>query len=470
MLFSSVFFLFAFLPVSLIAYYLIPKQYKNLLLLVLSFIFYSWGEPVYVLLLILSILINFFLGKKIGSAYTNKLRKRIYLFAAVALNLLLLGFFKYINFVIENINRISSLTIDLVSVQPLDLALPIGISFYTFQALSYIIDVYRDKVKVQNSLIDLALYISLFPQLIAGPIVRYIDVEKDLAKRKHKIKNIEAGIIRFTQGLGKKVLLANSMGYLADDIISKDVNDISTLIAWIGILAYTLQIYLDFSAYSDMAIGLGKVFGFKFPENFNYPYTSRSITDFWRRWHITLSTWFRDYVYIPLGGNRVSEWRIYSNIMAVFALTGIWHGASWNFIIWGVYYGILLVLEKRYNKYLEKIYLPVRILSTLLIVVVGWVFFRITSMTEAFRYLERMFIFTSESSYNLREFVDLEIAFFAVISIFISLGLHRIRLGHSGFTKIDLQLVRYSFVFVLLIISTAYLVSGTYNPFIYFRF
>ena len=347
MVFSSIFFLFTFLPLSLLLYWMSPAKIKNFTLLAVSLFFYAWGEPVYVLLMIASILTNFVFGIFIESELIKEKRavRRALFISAVVFNILILGFFKYYGFLAENINALFNADISYS-----ELPLPIGISFYTFQVLSYVIDVYLGKVRLQRNPVSFALYVTMFPQLIAGPIVRYSDIESQLEQRNVSASKFGEGAQRFIQGLGKKVLIANSMGALWDITQAMDMTGISVFSAWLGIIAYTFQIYFDFSGYSDMAIGLGKMFGFEFMENFDHPYISRSVTEFWRRWHISLGTWFREYVYIPLGGNRCSRIRQIRNIMAVWMLTGLWHGASWNFVVLGIYYGFLLLIEKFFLK------------------------------------------------------------------------------------------------------------------------
>lgn len=389
MIFSSVFFLFVFLPLVLIVYYLVPFFLKNFVLLLFSLVFYAWGEPVYVILMILSILINFFSGLELEYFLENreKGKARIACIVTVAINLLVLGFYKYYGFLIENLNALFHLQI---SYQ--ELALPIGISFYTFQTLSYIVDVYRGRVKAQHNVISFGAYVSMFPQLIAGPIVRYADVEKQLKRRTISRAKFGEGVVWFITGLGKKVLLANNIGSVFESIQALGTSNTTVLAAWIGCFAYTMQIYFDFSGYSDMAIGLGKMLGFDFIQNFEYPYTAVSITDFWRRWHISLSSWFREYVYIPLGGNRVSAPKHIRNLLIVWTLTGLWHGAAWNFILWGLYYGIILVFEKYFlSDVLDRIPTALRRVYTLFLVMIGWMLFAANSLGEALAYIGTMF-------------------------------------------------------------------------------
>ncbi|MCD7841048.1 MAG: MBOAT family protein, partial [Lachnospiraceae bacterium] len=389
MVFSSLLFLFRFLPAVLLCYYLVPRPLRNFVLFLFSMIFYAWGEPVYIFLMIVSILVSYIGGIAVDAmkrAGRPKAAKSA-LILSLAASLSLLAFFKYADFAIGTVNTLTGAGLSL-----LNLALPIGISFYTFQTMSYTIDVYRGDARVQKNLISYGAYVVMFPQLIAGPIVRYSTIEEELRSRKESIGEFADGAQRFMIGLAKKVLLANNAGSLWDSISAMTVSEIPVLTAWLGLAAYTFQIYFDFSAYSDMAIGLGHMFGFAFPENFNYPYISKSITEFWRRWHISLSTWFREYVYIPLGGNRVSTACHIRNLMIVWLLTGVWHGASWNFVAWGVYYGILLVVEKYFlNARLEKLPEVLRHIYCLILVMLGWNLFVFGNLTESMTYLRALF-------------------------------------------------------------------------------
>ena len=473
MLFSSATFLFVFLPLVFLLYFVpvfkdnktreITK--KNLVLCASSLVFYAWGEPVYIVLMLISIFFNYTIGCDLDRNFSRpKTRKQILVFAVI-FNLSVLGFFKYYGFVIENINSLFGL-----SLNHADLALPVGISFYTFQALSYVIDVYRNDVKVQKSLLPFALYITMFPQLIAGPIVQYSDIEAQLKKRTISVRKFAGGVLFFIRGLGKKVLFANFIGAIYTDITSGGVSSLSALTAWIGIFCYTMQIYFDFSGYSDMAIGLGKMFGFNFIQNFDYPYTASSITDFWRRWHISLSSWFRDYVYIPLGGNRKGTARTIFNISVVWCLTGLWHGAAWNFVAWGAFYGILLILEKFvFKSLIEKIPMSVRHILTMLIVMIGWVFFSSNSLSEAGSYLLCM------TGFGKGGFTDSQSRYYLTTSLFpmLSTGLSAFGVFRhfpkpaDKTKRLTVQVVGYLIIFVFCII---YLVSETYNPFLYFRF
>ena len=389
MIFSSIFFLFVFLPVTLILYFLVPWKLKNTVLLIVSLIFYAWGEPVYVFLMLFSILFNYISGIEIHKYREENNEKflRFSFWFTVVVNLAILGFFKYYGFLLDNINAILP-----VDIPYRELALPVGISFYTFQTLSYIIDVYKGEVPVQKNFINFGTYVTMFPQLIAGPIVRYADIDAQLVKRNLSLYKFGQGVAWFLRGLGKKVLLANNIGMTFDAIVAIAPGDRSMLTAWIGCLAYAMQIYFDFSGYSDMAVGLGKMLGFEFVRNFNYPYISKSITDFWRRWHISLSTWFREYVYIPLGGNRVSKLKHVRNILVVWMLTGFWHGAAWNFMMWGLYYGLLLLLEKYVlAPKLQKLPDIVQQIYSFVLVLIGWVLFFSASLPDALVYLGNMF-------------------------------------------------------------------------------
>lgn len=471
MIFSSVFFIFVFLPVTLAVYYLVPWKIKNLVLLLFSLIFYAWGEPVYIFLMIFSIIFNYFSGLELDSRRRKKEKRKfkICFITTVVANLAILGFFKYYGFFVLNLNRILPIDIPYK-----ELALPIGISFYTFQTLSYVIDVYRGNVEVQKNLISFGTYVTMFPQLIAGPIVRYADVEKQLRKRTVSLTKFGDGVLWFLRGLGKKVLLANNIGMVFDTIIAMGTDERSVLTAWIGCLAYTMQIYYDFSGYSDMAVGLGKMLGFEFVKNFEYPYISKSVTEFWRRWHISLGTWFREYVYIPLGGNRVSVPKHVRNIMIVWVLTGFWHGAAWNFLFWGFYYGILLLIEKYFlQSFLEKAPGFLSHVYTMLLVMIGWVFFFSSSMGQAVSYLGNMVgiggtgLADSTGLYDLTTNLVLIIVMILCATPKVYGWFRRFALeGNSRFRLAGTILV-YAGIFVA---STAYLVNVTYNPFLYFRF
>ncbi|WP_010095151.1 MBOAT family O-acyltransferase [Ornithinibacillus scapharcae] len=474
MVFSSLVFLFAFLPAVLLVYYIVPRGLKNVLLLLASLFFYAWGEPKYVFLMIFSIFINYIFGLLIQALREKHSSKKIVLVLSILVNLAILGFYKYSGFLIENINALFNLSI---SFEPLPL--PIGISFFTFQAMSYVIDVYRNDAKVQKNVWDLALYIALFPQLVAGPIVRYNTIADQIKARIHNLELFAAGIRQFIIGLSKKVLIANPLGEIADTIFATNPGELSVTTAWIGILAYTLQIYFDFSGYSDMAIGLGKMFGFEFLINFNYPYIARSIGEFWRRWHISLSSWFRDYVYIPLGGNRKGPWKTYRNLLIVWTITGFWHGASWTFMAWGFYYGIIICVERLgFNKVLEKTWRPFQHLYVIFVVMVGWVFFRADNFSYSFDYLQSMFGIGAAGLIDKTALLYLhDQAYLIVLGILFSLPLLpwiQKRLDQLGERRQILATMRFSissFVYLgLLLMVTMFLVNSTYNPFIYFRF
>lgn len=472
MVFSNLVFLFIFLPIVIIAYYIAPRIIRNYLLLCGSLIFYAWGEPQYIFLMIFSIVMNYAFGLLIHHAHPQRSLKKFFLFLAILGNILILGYYKYANFVVENVNSLLDLQIHL---EPL--ALPIGISFFTFQAMSYIIDVYRKDVEVQRHFIDLALYISLFPQLVAGPIVRYNTVSEQIKKRVHSSSKFAEGIRRFIIGLSKKVLIANPLGEVADAVFALSANDMSTATAWIGIIAYTLQIYFDFSGYSDMAIGLGKIFGFKFLENFNYPYISQSIGEFWRRWHISLSAWFKDYVYIPLGGSRSSKWVTYRNLLIVWTITGFWHGASWTFMAWGFYYGVLIVMERTvgFRRLLAWVWRPIRHAYVLFLVMIGWVFFRADNFTYSFEFIQTMFGVNKTGLVDLHTFRFLhDDTYLFLIAIVFSLPIYQ---WIKEYIKKTPPLFQGTIEFVypycylgLLIMNTMFLVNSTFNPFIYFRF
>lgn len=470
MIFSSVFFLFVFLPVTLILYFIVPWKFKNLLLLLVSLIFYAWGEPIYVFLMLFSIIFNYFGGLQIDllkqSGDTKKL-KFSFLFTLIV-NLAILGFFKYYGFVLDSLNSILPFDIPYK-----ELALPIGISFYTFQTLSYIIDVYRGTAEVQKNFISFGTYVTMFPQLIAGPIVRYQDIDKQLRKRTISMYKFGQGMAWFLRGLGKKVLLANNIGMMFDSIHAMGADERSVLTAWLGCLAYTMQIYFDFSGYSDMAIGLGKMFGFEFMLNFNYPYISKSLTEFWRRWHISLGTWFREYVYIPLGGNRVSAAKHIRNIMVVWMLTGLWHGAAWNFVFWGLYHGIVQLIEKKVlNNVLEKLPNFVQILYTFIIVMIGWVMFFCTSLKDLGVYLGNMIGIGGHGFIDSTGLYYLFTNLILIIICFIACGptawkkIQKCALK-AGKARQVVATIAYIAIFIL---SLAYLVNATYNPFLYFRF
>ena len=461
MIFSSITFLFYFLPVLLIIYYAVPKKFKNIILLIASMLFYFVGEPKYILLMIVSILNTYIFGILI-----NKYEKysKLFLIISLCISAGFLIYFKYIDFVIENINLFLKNKLDLLYV-----ALPVGISFYTFQMMSYLVDVYRKEVPSQKNILDLALYVVLFPQLIAGPIVRYTTIVNELAERTHSFEKFSQGVTKFVIGLGKKVVIANVIGQLGTIFLS--TSDPSVIYHWMYGLAIMMQIYFDISGYSDMAIGLGKMFGFDYNENFNYPYIATSITEFWRRWHMSLSSWFRDYIYIPLGGNRVSKAKWIRNIFVVWMLTGIWHGASWNFVVWGLYFAILLLIEKiLLKKYLEKLPKVFSNLYTCILVMISFIIFNGNSTEEIMNHLSGLLglngipFISQETIYYLKSYLMI-----FVISIIGSTPLMKM-IVNSKYLKKAQNVLEPIFVVVILLVSTAFIVDGSFNPFLYFRF
>ena len=467
MLFSSIIFIFYFLPITMLLYYVIPKEKigaRNIVLLAASLFFYSWGEPVYLFLMLYSAFFNYFMAIQINNEQRHGGSGKRNLVFAVIVNLLILGFFKYFGFLMEIVTSLTGFHIRYTT-----LALPIGISFYTFQAMSYIFDVYKGKVTPQYNLLKFSLYLSFFPQLIAGPIVKYRDVELQIDNRDTDPVKFGEGASRFILGLGKKVILANTFGSLYTEISALPHGQSSVVLYWIGIAAYTLQIYFDFSGYSDMAIGLGRMFGFVFDENFNYPYIASTITEFWRRWHMSLSTWFREYVYIPLGGNRVKVYRHILNLLIVWSLTGLWHGASWNFVLWGAYFGVLLIFEKYvYGKYLEKIPTWCRHVYAIVVVMISWVFFSITDISKALSYLAIMFGLGKVPFINITALYYIRTNFIILVIGAVCATPYPI----ERFRKFCSQksAAGTALVFAVLIASVACLVYGSYNPFLYFRF
>lgn len=473
MIFSSLLFLFRFLPAVLVCYYVVPRSLRNLVLFLFSLLFYAWGEPVYIVLMLVSILVSY-----TGGIVVDRLKRqgrpraaKTALIVSSVISLSLLGFFKYADFVIGTVNSVTGAGFDLLKI-----ALPIGISFYTFQTMSYTIDVYRGEASVQKNLISFGAYVVMFPQLIAGPIVQYKTIDQQLRSRRETAEEFAEGIHRFMLGLGKKVLLANNAGALWDSIQTMTYAELPALTAWMGLAAYTFQLYFDFSAYSDMAIGLGHMFGFEFLENFNYPYISKSITEFWRRWHISLSTWFRDYVYIPLGGNRVNKLRHVRNILVVWLLTGIWHGASWNFVLWGIYYGILLLLEKFvFGRFLEKLPSILRHIYCMFFVMIGWNLFVFDDMGRGLSFMKALFggygqgLLNRETIYLLYNNI--------VLLVLLILGSTQLpkKMGNAVCTLLKeregiLTILRNAFYVVIFFLSVAWLVDASYNPFLYFRF
>ncbi|HWP50587.1 MAG TPA: MBOAT family O-acyltransferase [Clostridia bacterium] len=458
MVFSSVLFLFYFMPMAFTIYYLVPKRWKNLTLLILSLIFYSWGEVRYFPIMLASILVDYTASNGIAHCEGKNGMRRLWLLFSVVFNLGMLGFFKYAGFFARNINAITGLGIPI-----LDVALPLGISFYTFQTMSYTIDVYRGDVKAERNIIDFGAFVVLFPQLIAGPIVRYTDIQRELRERTADLGQISAGARTFIMGLASKVLIANNVGALWTEVEAMGFSDISTPLAWLAILAFTLQIYFDFSGYSLMAIGLGRMLGFEFPQNFNFPYISKSMTEFWRRWHMTLGSWFRQYMYIPLGGNRKGTLRTVFNLLLVWAATGLWHGASWNFVLWGLFFFVLLMLEKAFLRpVLDKHPVFARIYMIPLIMV-SWAIFAITDLSQLGVFFGKLFTFTGgeDWGYFLRNYG----VTFAMGILFSTPALKK------SFQELEKNRAAAAFIYgALLFVSIAYLVDATYNPFLYFRF
>lgn len=466
MIFSSITFLYCFLPVVICLYTIVPRKLKNTVILLSSLIFYGWAEPRYLLLMVATILIGYGLGI-LMEIVSSKAARNFLLAFLVVLCICMLGYFKYADFLITTFNSISHGNVTLIHV-----ALPVGISFYTFQMMSYVIDVYRGHVKAQKNIITLAVYIAMFPQLIAGPIVRYKDIEIALGSRIHSLTKISLGIRRFAIGLGKKVIIANTLGSLAAQY--KATNEPSTIYVWLYAIAVALQIYYDFSGYSDMAIGLGKILGFELPENFNYPYISRSVTEFWRRWHMTLGTWFRDYLYIPLGGNRVGKARWFLNIIIVWMVTGLWHGASWNYVIWGLYFAVFLIIEKLVlNRYLNGVHIlgHIYLIATILF---GFVIFDGDSMTESLDNIRRMMglsVIPTVSDESI--FMLINYAGVIIIAILGATGLpaKAVRLiDKDRYAHGIINILEPVFVGLLLIVCTSFLINGSFNPFLYFRF
>ena len=467
MVFSTVFFLFTYFPIVLLLHYLTPVKYRNAMLLVVNLIFYGWKKPAYIFIMFASIGIDYVHGLLVekAKAQGNDRRARRYVAQSVIFNLALLGFFKYWDFIARSLAAVG------LPVMPvLGLELPIGISFYTFQTMSYTIDVYRGDAKAQRSIVNFGTFVTLFPQLIAGPILKYKDLADQIDERDYPVERFAAGVQIFVVGLAKKVLLANNIGALWDVYKALPASQLTTAGAWLGVLCFSLQLYFDFSGYSDMAVGLGRMLGFEFSGNFNYPYAARSVTDFWRRWHISLSSWFREYLYFPLGGSRVSKGRLVFNLMVVWAATGIWHGANWNFLLWGLYYGVLLVLEKLvWGNALKKLPIPVQRLYTLFIVLVGWALFAIEDFSLLGPYLAAMFgsagggLADGAFLYHLR-------SYFPILAVAI---IGSTRLVKSAWYKLPEKARKIACPLLLLaglLLSTAYLVDGTYNPFLYFQF
>lgn len=471
MVFVSPVFMFIFLPLTLLCYaaaeFTRKKWIKNTTLLLFSLIFYAWGGLSYLLLLMLSILVNYLFGQLLAR---GSHRKKI-LILSIIYNIGILFIFKYFNFFMDSLQSAAGLMHMNLSLAVPAITLPIGISFFTFQIMSYIFDVYQNKVEVQKNILDLALYIMLFPQLIAGPIVRYIDVNREIKQRHTSLEMVHDGLIRFMIGFNKKIFLANGMGYVADTIFS-EINLVNTPHAWLGAICYALQIYMDFSSYSDMAIGLGKLFGFHFLENFNYPYISSSIKEFWRRWHISLSSWFRDYVYIPLGGNRHGKGATYRNLMIVFILTGFWHGANWTFILWGLFHGVFLILERgKFGEILNKVPGILRRIYTLVVVLIGWVFFRCDTLKDALMYIQAMFAFDFSDLHRLTvaECLDREFWVLFVLSLMGSLPVVPLLKKKFGNNPALACAAEFGLLGVFAF-AVCYMVGADFNPFIYFRF
>lgn len=470
MLFSSLTFIFGFLPLVLLCYYIFKsKKIRNIILLIFSLVFYAWGEPKYIILMLFTTLVAYIGGLLIEKFEVEK-NKKLKTFTLIITIVLIVGnllYFKYINFFVENINSLFNQNFKIT-----EILLPIGISFYTFQILSYIIDLYLKKIKIQKNFLYLMLYVSFFPQLIAGPIVRYETVEYEILNRNENYLDFISGLKRFILGLSKKVIIANNVALIADLVFDNYLPSFGTSSVWLGAMMYTFQIYFDFSGYSDMAIGLGEMFGFHFLENFNYPYISTSITEFWRRWHMSLSSWFRDYVYIPLGGNRVSKPRWIFNILIVWMLTGFWHGAAWNFIIWGLFYGVLLLLEKTVlKKVIEKIPKAIRLILTLIIITIGWTIFRANSLQELKVLLETMFIYkkTDWATILLNNLNVLKNLIYVAPAIIFSTPI--IKIFNDKFYNNNLyKIISNILILLLFLICIIFLLGSSYNPFIYFRF
>lgn len=468
MVFSSLIFLFLFLPVTLLIYYISPKKLRNAILLAASLIFYAWGEPLYILIMVFSTVFDYFNGILIDKYRQRKRIAKLVFFISIAGSLAILGFFKYAGFVVDNINSLLNWNI-----QVAELPLPLGISFYTFQTMSYVVDVYLDKIKVQRNIVALGAYVAMFPQLVAGPIVKYGDIAKQLASRSVTLDHFGTGAELFIRGLAKKVLLANNIGLLWSSVKAEPIAELSMLSAWLGIIAFTLQIYFDFSGYSDMARGLGKMFGFDFLENFRYPYISKSVTEFWRRWHISLGSWFREYLYIPLGGNRHGMIKQLRNVLIVWFLTGLWHGASWNFIVWGLYFGVFVMIEKLFLlRWLERCSAIIRHLYTLLIVIVGWVLFEMDNLPATLHYVGAMLGFNGNGFADQQALYALSTN--AVLLIVLVLCATPIPQQALTYMKRRWSLASAIVIpviyFLFLSLSTAYLVHDSYNPFLYFRF
>lgn len=467
MVFSSLVFLFYFLPITMILYFILPDKFRNIFILLTGLFFYAWGEPKYVVIMLISTAIDYTAGLLINKFNDKRNIQTLFLLISVIMNLSLLGVFKYSSFIITTINSVFGLHIT----DP-QLPLPIGISFYTFQSMSYTIDLYMKKIKVQKNFFSFAAYVTLFPQIVAGPIVRYEDVAREIDCRTISISKVSEGIGKFLKGLAKKVLLANNIGLVWTQVKAMDYGEISAATAWLGILAFTFQIYFDFSGYSDMAIGLGKMLGFNFPINFDHPYLSRSISEFWRRWHITLGSWFREYVYIPLGGNRKGSARTIINLLIVWSLTGLWHGSSWNFMLWGFYFGVLIVIERLgWGKILAKLPKAVSTLYTFILVVLGWVLFDTNTLTDAWHFIGAMFGANGILGDSTALYLLASNAVIFALCIFTSTDIFTKftdKLQHQK--PMQLKIAAIAAQLIILVNCTAYLVDASYNPFLYFRF
>lgn len=468
MVFSSLTFLYIFLPCVFTFYFLLPPKFRNLVLLVFGLLFYAWGEPFYIVIMLFSTFIDYFAGRCIDKFNHNNRLKRLFLIISVVMNLGLLSIFKYSGLFVNSFNNLFGLDIGIPN-----LILPIGISFYTFQSMSYTIDLFMGKISVQKNIISFITYVTLFPQIVAGPIVRYNDVSKEIDCRTINYNKVSDGISLFCIGLGKKVLIANNIGLLWSTVQEIQIQSLTVVTAWLGIIAFAFQIYFDFSGYSDMACGLGRMLGFNFPKNFNYPYMSKSISEFWRRWHMTLGNWFKSYVYIPLGGNRKGYFKTIINLVIVWALTGFWHGANWNFLIWGLYFGVIIIAERFvFLKLLDKLPGFIRILYSFLLVLFGWVIFELDSLSDIVSYFSAMFglngagFFNNDSLYLIFNYIIIIIiCIFGCTNIFNKIYLR--------ISKISSVLIEYStpvFVALIILISTVYLVNASYNPFLYFNF
>lgn len=483
MIFGSPIFLFLFLPLVLLGYFIPRKiEIRNVFLLLASLFFYAWGEVFYVLILIFSILVNYFFSVFIEKYKQDNRLRKLLLSLGIACNLSTLIYFKYANFIVDNLNKIiTKLSIPHIDLSPIHL--PIGISFFTFQAITYLVDIYRKQAPLQKNIFNTALYISLFPQLIAGPIVRYHDIADQIVQRKIDPDLFSSGVQRFIFGLTKKVLIADPLGEVGNSIFALPGYEITSGLSWLGLVCFSFQIYFDFSAYSDMAIGLGRMFGFKILENFNYPYISQSIREFWRRWHISLSTWFRDYLYIPLGGNRVKPWRTYFNLSIVFFLCGFWHGARWNFIFWGALHGIYLITERLgFQNILARLWRPIRHMYALLLVMIAWVFFKADKLSYAFEYLSAMAGFGKGEGveYKMSAYLNTKIGLTLVAACILSMPIYQsfVKVSNNFLQRsISLKSARnlvlipyYIFLCFLLLLSLIHIAAGTYSPFIYFKF